>query len=160
MPGEKDLHPYQKFCVNFLEEKPQCALFLDCGLGKTIITLTAMLLLGKKEAGIVLLLRIIMGAMFTGSPAALIYSISGGVLAYIVMCLLVGRFPEKLIWVVSAAAAVAHNAGQLMACALIVKTPGLLYYAPVLAASGIITGVFTGVAAMYLVRAVRKIIKK
>ena len=36
-----------------------------------IITLTAMLLLGKKEAGIVLLLRIIMGAMFTGSPAAL-----------------------------------------------------------------------------------------
>lgn len=125
-----------------------------------IITLTAMLLLGKKEAGIVLLLRIIMGAMFTGSPAALIYSISGGVLAYIVMCLLVGRFPEKLIWVVSAAAAVAHNAGQLMACALIVKTPGLLYYAPVLAASGIITGVFTGIAAMYLVRAVRKNIKK
>lgn len=58
------------------------------------------------------------------------------------------------------AAAVAHNAGQLMACALIVKTPGLLYYAPVLAASGIITGVFTGIAAMYLVRAVRKIIKK
>ena len=41
MPCEKDLHPYQKFCVNFLEEKPQCALFLDCGLGKTIITLTA-----------------------------------------------------------------------------------------------------------------------
>lgn len=34
-------HPYQKFCVDFLEEKPQCALFLDCGLGKTIITLTA-----------------------------------------------------------------------------------------------------------------------
>ena len=94
------------------------------------------------------------------APAALIYSISGGVLAYIVMCLLVGRFPEKLIWVVSAAAAVAHNAGAFMACALIVKTPGSLYYAPVLAASGIITGVFTGVAAMYLVRAVRKIIKK
>lgn len=41
LPGEKDLHPYQKFCVDFLEEKPQCALFLDCGLGKTIITLTA-----------------------------------------------------------------------------------------------------------------------
>lgn len=41
MPCENDLHGYQKFCVNFLEEKPQCALFLDCGLGKTIITLTA-----------------------------------------------------------------------------------------------------------------------
>ena len=41
MPCENDLHGYQKFCVDFLEEKPQCALFLDCGLGKTIITLTA-----------------------------------------------------------------------------------------------------------------------
>ena len=41
MPNESDLHQYQKYCVEFLEEKPQCALFLDCGLGKTIITLTA-----------------------------------------------------------------------------------------------------------------------
>ena len=35
------LHNYQQYCVGFLEEHPQCALFLDCGLGKTIITLTA-----------------------------------------------------------------------------------------------------------------------
>ena len=41
MPNESDLHQYQKYCVEFLEEKPQCALFLDCGLGKTIITVTA-----------------------------------------------------------------------------------------------------------------------
>ena len=38
---EGNLHPYQMFCVDFLECHPQCALFLDCGLGKTIITLTA-----------------------------------------------------------------------------------------------------------------------
>jgi SNF2 family DNA or RNA helicase len=35
------LHTYQQYCVDFLERHPQCALFLDCGLGKTIITLTA-----------------------------------------------------------------------------------------------------------------------
>ena len=39
--SENDLHGYQKYCVTFLEEHPQCALFLDCGLGKTVITLTA-----------------------------------------------------------------------------------------------------------------------
>ena len=39
--NEKDLHDYQKFCVDFVEGKPQCALFLDCGLGKTVIALTA-----------------------------------------------------------------------------------------------------------------------
>ena len=49
----------------------------------------------------------------------------------------------------------AHNAGQLLACALVVKTPGVLAYAPILAASGVITGVFTGFAAMYLIRALR-----
>ncbi len=38
---EKDLHSYQQFCVDFVEGKPQCALFLDCGLGKTVIALTA-----------------------------------------------------------------------------------------------------------------------
>lgn len=39
--SEKDLHDYQQFCVDFVEDKPQCALFLDCGLGKTVIALTA-----------------------------------------------------------------------------------------------------------------------
>lgn len=41
MPDRQDLHPYQQYCIDFLTKKPQCALFLDCGLGKTVITLTA-----------------------------------------------------------------------------------------------------------------------
>ena len=79
-----------------------------------------------------------------------------GALAYAVMCLTVGLFPEKQLWVVSALAGVAHNAGQLAACVLVVKTPGVLAYAPILAASGVITGVFTGLVAMYLLRALKK----
>jgi len=39
--NETDLHPYQKFCVDFIEEHPNCGVFLDMGLGKTIISLTA-----------------------------------------------------------------------------------------------------------------------
>ena len=39
--SEDALHDYQRFCVDFMEQHPQCALFLDCGLGKTVITLTA-----------------------------------------------------------------------------------------------------------------------
>ena len=41
VPGENDLHSYQKFCVDFIEEHPNCGVFLDMGLGKTIISLTA-----------------------------------------------------------------------------------------------------------------------
>ena len=38
---ETDLHSYQRFCVDFIEEHPNCGVFLDMGLGKTIISLTA-----------------------------------------------------------------------------------------------------------------------
>jgi heptaprenyl diphosphate synthase len=124
-----------------------------------IITLTAMVLLGRKEAGAVLLVRIIMGAMFAGSPATLLYSVAGGLLAYVVMCITIGLFSEKQMWIVSALAGIAHNAGQLIACVLVVKTPGVFAYAPILAVSGIITGCFTGFAAMYLVQALKKVKK-
>ena len=36
-----NLHDYQKFSVNFIENHPCAAVLLDCGCGKTIITLTA-----------------------------------------------------------------------------------------------------------------------
>ena len=36
-----NLHDYQKFSVSFIEEHPCAAILLDCGCGKTIITLTA-----------------------------------------------------------------------------------------------------------------------
>ena len=120
-----------------------------------IVTLVAMVLLSKKEAGAVLLVRVLMGSMFAGSPSTLLFSAVGGFLAYVVMCLTIGFFDRKMLWVVSALAGIAHNAGQLLTCILVVKTPGVLVYAPVLAISGIVTGVFTGLVAMYLLHALR-----
>ena len=35
------LHEYQSYCVEYIKDHPATALFLDCGLGKTIISLTA-----------------------------------------------------------------------------------------------------------------------
>ena len=121
-----------------------------------IVTLITMKLLGKREAGAVLLVRVLMGSMFAGSPSTLLFSAAGGALAYLVMCLTVGVFADSQLWIVSALAGVAHNAGQLVACVFVVKTPGVFAYAPVLAASGVITGVFTGLAAQYLLKALKK----
>ena len=36
-----DLHKYQKNAIDFVKKEKRCALFLDCGLGKTTTTLTA-----------------------------------------------------------------------------------------------------------------------
>ena len=122
-----------------------------------IITLVAMYLLSRREAGLVLLMRIILGAVFAGSPSTFLFSAFGGLLAYAVMCALKGPVPESRMWMISVIAAVAHNIGQIVVCMLVVKTPGILVYLPVLVISGIITGAFTGVAATYLVKAIRKI---
>ena len=121
-----------------------------------MITLVAMLVLGRREAGLILLVRIILGSVFAGGVSALLFSIAGGALAYAVMCLILKRFPEKMLWAVSIFGAVAHNAGQLAVAIAITRTAGLLVYAPVLIASAIVTGAFTGLGAMYLTGAVRR----
>jgi SNF2 family DNA or RNA helicase len=36
-----ELHDYQRYAIRFIEERPVAALLLDCGLGKTVITLSA-----------------------------------------------------------------------------------------------------------------------
>ncbi len=125
-----------------------------------MITLVAMLVLGRKEAGAILLVRIIMGSVFAGGVSALLFSIAGGILAYAVMCLTLKLFPEKMLWAVSILGAIAHNAGQLALAIAITKTAGLLVYAPVLIASAIISGAFTGLGAMYLAKALRKLDKQ
>ena len=123
-----------------------------------VMTLTAMALMGRKEAGLVLLMRVLLGSVFAGSFSAILYSAAGGLLAYLCMCLLIGLVPEKRLWAVSALAAVCHNLGQLIVCVLVVKTPGIFWtYGPILLISGVITGAFTGLVAMYLLRALRKI---
>ena len=122
-----------------------------------IITLVAVYILSRKEAGLVLLMRIILGALFAGSPSTFLFSAFGGLLAWLVMCFLKDRIPESRIWIISVFSAVVHNLGQMLICLLVVKTPGIMVYLPVLVASGIVTGAFTGFAAMYLIRAIRKI---
>ena len=37
----ENLHGYQEYCISFIKENPIAAILVDCGLGKTIIALTA-----------------------------------------------------------------------------------------------------------------------
>ncbi len=121
----------------------------------SVITLAAMASLGRREAGCILLARILLGALFAGSASALLFSLTGGVVSWCVMAALLGLFPEKLMWVVSVFGAIGHNAGQLLAAVIVTGTPGILWYGPALLAAAIVTGVFTGLGAMYLTRALR-----
>ena len=121
----------------------------------SVVTLAAMVLLGRREAGCILLARIFLGALFAGSFSAILFSLTGGVLSWVVMACLLGAFPEKLLWVVSVFGAIGHNAGQLLAAVAVTRTVSLFWYGPALLASAIVTGAFTGLGAMYLVRTLR-----
>ncbi len=59
-----------------------------------IVTLVTMALLGRREAGAVLVVRLILGSAFAGGFSGLMFSAAGGAAAYIVMCLLIQVFPE------------------------------------------------------------------
>jgi heptaprenyl diphosphate synthase len=122
-----------------------------------VVTLTAMAVLGRRDAGLVLLVRVVLGSLFAASPSTILFSACGGLLAWAVMAALIGLFPENLLWGVSILAAVAHNAGQLAAAVFVTGTPSILVYAPALLAAGIAAGAFTGAAAVYLTKALKKL---
>lgn len=120
------------------------------GLSNVVI-LFAICSLGRREAEVILLVRIILGNFVAGNLTAMLYSLAGGVLCYLVMTLMKPLFSSKQIWILSVFGAIGHNIGQLTVAVLITGTPSILVYAPILLLSGIITGFFTGQCAQAVV---------
>lgn len=128
---------------------------IKIGLANTV-TLIAIFLLGKKDAAAVLAVRIILGAVFAGNLSTFLYSASGGILCCIVMCLLADRLSEK-IWVVSVFGAIAHNIGQLLAASILMRTASVFWYLPYLLLAAVISGIFTGLCAGFIVKRLQQI---
>lgn len=123
-----------------------------------IITVIALYTLRDGEAFLVLFLRILLSVMFGGSLSRLIYSLSGGLLSYIMMVFTKRIFKERVSIIgVSCVGAVFHNIGQLFASALIVKTISVMLYLPVMSIAGIGTGIFVGITGEFAVKHLRKI---
>lgn len=126
-----------------------------------LVTLTAMRLLGRKEAACVLTVRVLLGSFVTGTVSALLYSIAGGVLAFAVMALSSYRIIRMdQLWVVSVLGALAHMAGQMMIAVFVLGTPAVLAYGPVLMITAVLSGAFNGLCAMLLCKALKKSFEK
>lgn len=128
------------------------------GLSNIIVLLT-MYIYGRREGAVVLGLKIILGSIFSGQLMSFFYSAAGGLLCLGVMSLLKGVLTEKQIWATSAFGAAAHNIGQLIVAIAILGTEKLVWYLPVLLASGIITGLFTGLCAQITLPRLRRAMK-
>lgn len=116
-----------------------------------IITLVTLFWYGRRDAFIVLMLRIALSTVFAGTMLSLLYSAAGGILCFIVMSLALGALRDKL-WVLSILGAIAHNIGQIAAAAAITATWQVVAYLPILIVSAILTGTFTGIAAQIIVK--------
>ncbi len=128
------------------------------GLSNIIVLLT-MYLYGRREAAAVLGLKVVLGSIFGGQLMSFFYSAAGGLLCLAVMALLKKPLGEKQIWATSAFGAVAHNIGQLIVAIGILGTEKLVWYFPVLLASGIITGLFAGLCAQLALPRLRAALK-
>ncbi len=113
------------------------------------------------DALTITVLRCILAGLVTGSPMSIIYGLFGGVAAWAAM--LCGRtvFPkhkdsglsdEKYLPFTAIMGAVFHIAGQMTAAVLLYGSKYVLGYIPILLASALLGGLFTGFLTMLLIK--------
>ena len=117
-----------------------------------IIVLYTLKRFGKKEAGLVLLVRILLSGLLFGNAVSVIYSLLGGVLALFIEMITDWLLKGRYLFITGAFGGLFHNAGQLLAALIIMRSAAVLAYSPYLALSGIVTGLFTGLCAHYLMK--------
>ena len=116
-----------------------------------IITVYAVYRYRAFEAFSVLIVRILLGTIFSGNLTALIYSLSGGLLCFLGMLVFKRFIDERHLWISSVFGAVLHNTGQIAAALLLLQTPQILMYYPFLLLAGCLSGAFTGLCAQIIV---------
>ncbi len=133
------------------------------GLGN-IVTLFILYIGGKwrgADALTVAVLRCFLAALITGSLTNALYGLSGGILACGAMLAARQIFPKtdgemrfdtRFLPFTGVCGAVFHIAGQMLTAVLIYGSKFVLAYTPILLASAIIGGAFTGMCTMLLLK--------
>ena len=115
-----------------------------------IVTVFAVFALGPKEGAAVLFVRIFLGAVFAGNFSTILYSGAGGACAIGVTILLRNILTRNQLWVAGAFSAIGHSLGQMAMAIAITATPSLAVYLPVMIICSVITGLFTGLCAQFV----------
>lgn len=127
--------------------------YAKIGLGN-IVLLACFFLVGVGEGYIVLVLKCVLAALFSGNMSMLIWSLPAALTAYTAMVLLA---KTKLFSVtgLSMAGGMLHNLMQILVATLVVGT-SVFYYLPYMLLAGGIAGFVTGVGCHFALYAVSK----
>ena len=122
-----------------------------------LIVLMAIFTLKKSDVIILMVLKLLLTALFTGFSVFL-YSMAGGFLSLLAMYLvkLLGPRLVSLIGI-SLVGGFFHNVGQLLMATWIAQTPAVLLYLPWLAFFGLLAGFFIGIAGNSLLYKIKPI---
>lgn len=108
-----------------------------------IVVMLVTVIIGRKEGFIITVLKSLFILITKGVTASLL-SLSGGILSFLIVILLLKSEKNSLI-LISVSGAVMHNIGQITTASLIMKNTNTLFYAPVLIIAGILAGTATGI---------------
>ena len=115
-----------------------------------IVVVFALYRLGRIEAFVISILRVLLMTFMFGNAFALAYSLSGAMLSFIIMLLLIKtkRFSPVGVGI---GGGIAHNIGQILCAMLLLETKQIVYYLPVLFVSGTLAGIAIGVVSGVLI---------
>ena len=121
-----------------------------------LVTLLSLFLLTPGQAFIFVILRSLLIAAF-GGFSLLIFSLTGALLAFILMFSLGYAFPQHFSLVgLSIGGAVMHNIGQILVACVFSKSFAIFLYLPMLLGSGVIGGFAIGIITRTLIKTMQK----
>lgn len=116
-----------------------------------IVTMFALFYLGFVSAMTISVLRCVLAALMFGGLSSLMFSLSGALLALIIMQVLKYGY-NKLFSIlgISIGGAAAHNTGQILMASLMMRNTAIFAYLPILLLAGMVMGFVTAVVAQNL----------
>lgn len=124
-----------------------------------IITLLILRNASFRDAFLVLLMRILISSLLFGQAMSLFYSLSGGILCLLVMYLINKLLQGHFLFLTSIFGAIFHQLGQLTAACMITSSMAAVSYLPFFIISGTVTGLFTGLCALFSQKYVQKLFR-
>lgn len=124
-----------------------------------LVTMTALYCMGVKAAVQVNVVRIVLSGFTFGPASAILFSLAGAGLSLLVMAVC-RRFKLFGMVGVSILGGVAHNIGQFLMAAFVVRTFGVFSYLPVLLAAGTVAGALIGLLGGLIVQRISVVFRE
>lgn len=120
-----------------------------------LVVIIALYTMNAKDALFISIIRILLSGLAFSGPFAMIYSLIGGLLSFLVM--FVAKKSNKFSPIgVSALGGTVHNLGQILVAAVVMRTYRIIYYFPILMIVGLVTGIVNGIISDIIIKRIAK----